>query len=271
MKSYRKIENKYGDRQYVIPEFVVKGKLPSVTTICNLMEKPALHPWFQKMPIEYFQEHLLDKILSGEFKAEEFKVTDASVISQEARKYADKKKNEAGDIGTKVHEFIHNFLVVAKAGDLPTSHFAITKDMKTPVDAFMDWWREYRVIPLEVEHEVWSSLGFAGTFDFSAKIGKRNQFIHVVEVKTGKYVYDDQIFQVAAYFHAYKERGGSPQKASILRLDKESGMPEFVTLRPKQLELYFDGFLALCQLWHTKKEIKNEGKSAKGSDSQAEL
>jgi len=95
-----------------------------------------------------------------------------------------------------------------------------------------------------------------------------NNPLYVVDIKTGKYIYDDQPMQLASYFYAAREKpllkNLIPEEAAILRLDKETGMPEFHHIPQQQLIIEYAKFLNLVQFWHLNEKVKEIKKSMKG-------
>jgi hypothetical protein len=56
--------------------------------------------------------------------------------------------------------------------------------------------------------------------------------------------------QLAAYQYAHEEMTGDKMDGvGILRLDKETGMPEWKELEMDKLSHYMDGFLCLLAYW----------------------
>lgn len=263
MPEYQRIE-KDDIRHYVIPE--LKGRqLPSSTTVLSLLSKPALIQWASNVGVEYIKEELIDRIISGEITLEQLRELDTVEIVKDAKKYHKQKKEQAGGIGSRAHHKIQDFVSEIMFGGKEVE-IEIEEDIEIPFKAFMKWWDENNVIPLAMEHTVWSQAagGYAGTLDLLAYINKP---LYVLDFKTGKYIYDDQPMQLASYFYAAVERpvlkGLIPEEAAILRLDKETGMPEFHHIPQSQLIIEQQKFLRLVEFWHLNEKVKEIKKSIK--------
>jgi len=225
-------------------------KLPSVTTILGLLSKPALIAWSANVGVDYIKENLIDKILKGEVSLEELKEIDTSEIVRQAKKYHKEKKEQAANIGSKVHHAIQKFLV-AKDGE----QVEVDEDIKKPFYAFLDWFESNKVEPIPefIEYTVWSEEGYAGTEDLVAYV---NGKLYLIDFKTSKAIYPEMVMQIAAYFYAFKERVPflEPEVGGILRLDKETGFPEFNEYEVAELEINQKKFLYLVKYWHLDKE-----------------
>jgi len=249
MTEYKRID-KDGIRHYPIPELDGR-KLPSSTTVIGILAKPALIQWSSNVGVDYFKQELLDKISSGEISADQLKEIDTSQIVKDAKAYHKEMKGRAADIGTRVHHKIQEFINITLDETKQEETVEIDEDIKKPFYAFLDWWESNQVHPAAQEMTVWSERGggYAGTLDF---LGSVNDVPYILDFKTGKYIYAESIMQVASYFFALKERQGKDElkNAGILRLDKETRLPEFRDIPLKELKHEFKKFLCLVEYWH---------------------
>src|SRR3972149_1088210 len=81
------------------------GRVPSVTTVLDIINKPALGPWYAKMERKAFE----DAILAIASKADSItteKLLDEVIKAVQGAKAADKAKGKAADIGTAAHAWI---------------------------------------------------------------------------------------------------------------------------------------------------------------------
>ena len=85
----------------------------------------------------------------------------------------------------------------------------------------------------------------------------------LLDYKTSKAVYDEYYMQCSAYREAHNETAVD-QKVSasaILRLDKETGMPEFDDCSGRDHDLDFARFKALTEYYHATKRAEDQFKS----------
>lgn len=78
-------------------------RMTGVTTVLGIIAKPALIGWASNMCADYI-------LANGKIKDEDFILVSKQTI-EEARKAHAKKKEAAGDIGTKIHEFINLWIM----------------------------------------------------------------------------------------------------------------------------------------------------------------
>ncbi|MBK5190958.1 MAG: hypothetical protein JJE19_05645 [Methanosarcinales archaeon] len=194
------------------------GILPSVTTILQLIPKPALEIWKQREPAW-------------------------RQISEQALK-----------VGSLVHEAIDAYL---KGDNLRLGEVLSTRcdEIEKPFSAFLRWKENSGFKPLSNELGIWSKRGYAGTADM---IGHINSKLYLVDLKTAKRIYPDYLLQVSAYRHAYEERTGERiEGLGILRLDKAEGFYEWKGYSEVDYESGLKAFLHLCEVWHSGQEVSN--------------
>jgi hypothetical protein len=89
--------------------------------------------------------------------------------------------------------------------------------------SYLAWRRAHAVEPVAAEVRVYSDeYEFAGTADLLARV---DGDLTIVDYKTSKGVYDEYLFQIAAYRHAHLEMGreSGPLGGLVLRFPKEDG------------------------------------------------
>lgn len=223
---------------------------PSVTTVLNVISKPALIPWAVKMEREAIRWAFLDWLtrLDGQtwqnWKPEQI----WSVIEEmtQARRAAEKEKTKAAEIGTAAHALIEWFTkrelglpVSIEPPDAPDA-------AQWAFMAWQDWARKVGFKPLESELVLYSTQhGYIGTADTIAWV---NNEPTLVDYKTGKAVYREAHLQNVAYRAAYAEQNGGQWLAGlVLRLPKVDTDPEFepvaVTAGPEAMSAFL-GFKA---------------------------
>lgn len=217
------------------------GILPSSTTILSLLSKPALMHWAVKQTVVYLGAKL-DEIREGALELTE---ENASQILKEAREYHQQLKDEAMDIGSQVHHLIEQYLL----GN-PYEHL-INEKTERPFEAFLEWQKEREFRLVKAEHSVWSKKKYAGTLDCVAYL---NDKLYIIDFKTSNAIYPEYLLQLASYWKAYEEMSGQKVKRlGILRLDKETGMPEWVEFNKKEANKAFRMFMYLVKFWWIKK------------------
>jgi hypothetical protein len=86
--------------------------------------------------------------------------------------------------------------------------------------AFLEWLGAHKVQSLDAERTVYG-YDWAGTLDLYCKFDGK---LYVIDYKSSKAIYDEMRYQVAGYRSAV----GDCEGCGILRLDKETGYPEWV-------------------------------------------
>src|SRR5438132_10267054 len=77
-------------------------QLPSVTTILDVIAKPALGPWYAKQERRYFETAMLEVLSKPGARDPEY-VLSAVVNAVGGVKAADREKQRAATIGTAIH------------------------------------------------------------------------------------------------------------------------------------------------------------------------
>lgn len=203
-------------------------KLPSVTTILSLLDKPALVQWAANTSAEYIAERV---------QALPELTTDAILsICESAKKEFRKVSRKAMDIGTTVHTAVEQYI---KTGATPLSP---SDEVLSAFIAFLEWEKANNVKYLQTELTIYGD-GYAGTLDLLCNLGGKT---YVVDFKTSTGIWPEMSLQLAAYRHAVN---ADVQGHGILRLDKVTGFPEwrdFSDTYEKDLQ----AFLLLRDFWH---------------------
>ena len=165
-------------------------KAESVTTILNVIAKPALVQWSAKMASEYIERNLVPGKAYDEIEIKDL-CRKASFAHRE-------HKQTAADIGSLVHEWIETFIKMkGKMGN------PMHPEVKAGIEAFKQWIEENHVEFHESEQKVYSrKYNFSGTFDFIATVnGKRM----MGDIKTSSGIYNEMFLQTSAYQLARQE------------------------------------------------------------------
>jgi hypothetical protein len=217
-------------------------ELPSVTTILDVLDKPALRQWSANCACNYIKENYYDKIHR-----------DILYELLNEAKYAYKNvSKEALDIGSTVHKMIEDYIKTGKDQN------SDNEKVQNGFLAFLEWEKENIKKWIKSEHEVYNfDIGYAGTLDAIAEL--KNNKIYVIDFKSSKGFYDGYDMQIAAYRMSVKDIDiYGIDGMGVLRLDKETGMPEFKDYS-KCYDQKAHAFIALVDYWYKAKNrrLKN--------------
>lgn len=224
-------------------------RFPSVTTILQAINKPALVNWAAK------EERTMVLDCSANLYEDVASISKMSrmawLTTMEFRLGKEKAHRKllakAGELGSQTHEMIEW-----------TLHKMMGREMGAPPKiqdkamwAFMaweDWAKSVDLKPLLIEQVVYSrKYGFAGTLDLLAEIKGK---VTVVDWKTGKAVYDEAHLQNAAYRVAIREmRHADPVAGMMVRLPKVETDPEFEVVEAEPEAACFEAFLHVKSVW----------------------
>lgn len=175
--------------------YTLDGKpLNGVTTVLGVVDKPWLTPWALNISLAYITKNLK-------------KLDDLDRVLSEAKKEPFKRRDLAGDIGTKFHKWVEEYIKNGAS--------TISKDIKPMVDNFLLWVTTNDVKFLQSEKRMYSEkYWIAGTADFTCMIkGKK----YVGDLKTGKGIYDRiPFFQTAGYRLMLEEMGEKNYHGSVI-------------------------------------------------------
>lgn len=226
-----------GSRRYVHP--VTRETYPSVTTILDVISKPALIPWAARQAATYAVENW-----------ETLTLAEPLDRIAEIRDAHERTASTAADKGDLVHDLIDAWSRGEPFAEYP-------KTVTAFVDQFILFMMEMRPVFLENEVTLWSRThGFAGTADWVAEI---DGITVLGDNKTGKRVYPEAALQLAALAGC----------DCIIRGDgTEEPIPEFgqlmvLHIRPRSWRLHevrgretaFKTFLAARGIWEWNNQV----------------
>jgi len=198
-----------------------KGKrVPGTTTITGLLAKPQLVAWANRLGLEGI----------------------------DSTKYRD----EAADVGMLAHAMIQSRL---QGEELDMSAYSpINVDLATnAVLSFLEWEKQHTIEPILLEKPFVSDIrNYGGTIDCYCLL---DGVPTLLDFKTGKAIYDEFFFQLAAYKELLIENSYKVERCRILRIgrDETEGFEErSVTETGK----YFKVFECLLSVYQLKKELK---------------
>lgn len=157
-------------------------RVPSVTTILGVIDKPALVPWANRMGRQGI----------------------------DTRTYVD----ELAAVGTLAHYRIECLLTERRPDFTGWTQDQMAKSLHAVVK-FREWASDNNVEVIATELPLVSEVHrYGGMIDVLAKV---NGVPAVIDIKTGKAVYDDHRHQVAAYFHLAAQHGYAPRCAYVVQ------------------------------------------------------
>lgn len=208
--------------------------VPGVTSILQVIGKPALIPWAAGMA----SDHFLYAVKSGR--------SDYAMIHKESKNAHRKKASDAADIGKNVHSYAECYFKKLPVPALETDQ------AKRGVEAFHKWTDSHNIKVIASERRVFSQkFYYAGTCDFVAEI---DGVLGVGDIKTSSGIYPEMRLQTAAYQHAMEEENEIKFPVRwIIRFDKKTG--EFEAKSFYNFDLDFAAFNAALNLYKSLKTI----------------
>jgi hypothetical protein len=225
---------------------------PSVTTILNVLNKPALVEWAVKCAANYVEENLKLLLTGNSFSIEQvFKVV------EQARTAHDRVREEAAEIGTNVHDFLAAYWKGYVSGVCPP--MPEHEKEKNCINAALDWFQEHNLKPVKVEEAQYSRLHkICGRPDW---IGYVDGTFSVLDYKSTKFLYPEVCLQETAYAMMHAEEFGElPATRYGLRLDKETGEFEARKYKPETYELDKETFLSVFRIYDRMKHLRRKEK-----------
>jgi len=155
---------------------------PSVTTILDIVAKPALGPWYAKEERRYFEAAMLDVLSKPGARDPEY-VLAAVAEAVSGVKAADRAKQQAATIGTAMHAGIE-WAVRTQLGEDAGPEPRLPDAAAWAVESWKDWAKSVALEPLGIERTVYCEVcGYAGTLDLYARV---SGVLTVLDWKSGK-------------------------------------------------------------------------------------
>lgn len=217
--------------------------IPGVTTILNVLNKPALMPWVAKMCGTWLEDNW-GRIQKAPDDAQE-------LLIKEMKSHYRQRTEEAADIGTLAHQWIERFI---RGADEP---MPADERAAQSVQAFLDWWHAHKIEVLHSEKILFSQTHwYAGTVDLIAMI---DDVLTLADFKTSSGIYDEMALQLSAYSLAYNEEHGEfPDQRLIIRLPKDKPGCEIKAF-PNHVQDN-EAWLAARKLHRWQTRMKEQGK-----------
>lgn len=252
-------------------------EFPSVTTIDCRDKSAQLMAWAVNTMADYLKGEYqkLDEVFSNEDEIDP-ELFYYNIVDHAKKHYRD-LATEAAGIGSEVHDAIEQFV---KHGEIKEEFSC--PEAQNSFNAFLEWSDENVEYYIESERVVFSEQhGYAGCLDAIAQMKVNKLFPKggkfLVDFKTSKAIYDSMVMQLAAYCGARSEMYGTYKYrntdgeilveeyekididgAGIIRIDKETGLPEWKNFTDK-LDRQYDAFILLVRFFYVEKyrQLKN--------------
>ena len=199
-----------------------KVRVPGVTTILNILNKPALIYWSWNLGMQRI----------------------------DYRKYRDKM----ADIGTLTHLMILEHLS-SKEQDYSEYSKAEIEKAENCMLSFFEWEKTNKIKPILLETPLVSELhSYGGTIDCYCQL---NDVPTLIDFKTGKAIYDEMMYQVSAYKQLLVEHKKPVEQVKILRVgrDEDEGFEDRLC---KNMDLNWNVFSYCLNIYQTVKKIKDD-------------
>jgi hypothetical protein len=227
---------------------ILEGKeYISITNALESISKPALIGWAAKVEKEACIEAAVKLHADWENLIEVSENYKQVLIERIGKqKQSTKLASAAAEIGTATHSLVEWWArkkIGLDVGPRPT----VGEKSEWGYMAFEDWAKEHSFKPIRSEMVVYSHVHeIAGTLDLLGYIDGKLQ---IVDIKTGKAVYDEAKLQCSAYFKCLKEMNHDCENSAIiLRLPKVEDDPEFEPVPVTNLDEHFQTFLHAKEL-----------------------
>jgi len=226
---------------------------PSVTTVLDIVAKPALGPWYAKEERRYFEAAMLEVLSKPGARDPEFVLT-AVAEAVSGVKAADRAKQQAATIGTAMHAGIE-WALRTQLGEDPGPEPRLPDAAAWAVESWKDWAKSVALEPLAIERTVYCEVcGYAGTLDLYARV---SGVLTVLDWKSGKAIYPEAFLQNIAYRHAATRRGMPSAQGLIVRLPKYQDDPAWEAM-PVPEALTVEDFRAALRLWRWQRRMAGQ-------------
>jgi hypothetical protein len=200
------------------------GKIvPGVTTPLNLLAKPALVPWSNRLGLQGI----------------------------DVTKYVDDK----ADIGTLGHAFSTDYLMGVETDTSHYDNHQISAAQNAAL-SFFKWLETNPITPILVEGQLVSeTYQYGGTVDIYCL---HNGLYELIDLKTGSGIWPEHTYQIAAYTHLLEENGFKVDQCRLLnipRTEDESFLEKLYT--DLELGLGWEVFNNCLNIYQLKKELKH--------------
>jgi PD-(D/E)XK nuclease superfamily protein len=222
-----------GRHQYDVEISGEWTRVPSVTQITSLLDKPALVHWAGNQQLEEDIETAW-RLLRAGLGADQATAMGRDVFESAFREASGevrawrKTSSKAKDLGGEVHALIEHYLGVRMGIADPGNPPAASDAAMSVYAGFERWARESRLQPIRFESKVFSlKHRYAGRMDL---LGYCEERLEIIDWKTvsdsffkKREPYDEHVLQVTGYAEALREMGAPLPGRRILYIPKTEG------------------------------------------------
>ena len=156
-------------------------KIVGVTTVIDVLDKPALRQWYANEAAKRVVDEW-DRIVG---MAPSERLEFVKYGARDVMRAAALRGTQIHDLGEKVTH--------GEPVDVPDEH-------KGPVEAYARFLDEWDIEPIASETPLFNATHrYGGTADLWCRVGRRDNAVALLDIKTGKGVYDEVGLQLAAY------------------------------------------------------------------------
>tara|TARA_R110000796_G_scaffold97550_2_gene204605 strand:+ start:1315 stop:2142 length:828 start_codon:yes stop_codon:yes gene_type:complete len=231
--------------------YVDEKRVPGVTTITHLCDKPQLAYWLKTTPLKALHDKV-EQCLATSDPIDGLKLKN---MYDDSLKACDYVRDQAGDIGTIVHDLFEK-IVQNKPYIPPTDEKVLSS-----LNHLMLWYKSQKVVVEVQEKKLYSKkYGYAGTLDLICTMnGKKTKYL--LDLKTSNYITEDMMYQLHAYRQAYLEETGEKiNKLGIIKAPKTSDKSMEIMIVNYSPQ-YLKGFLGLLEQHRCKSIFKLDNKN----------
>jgi len=209
-------------KAHVIYKLEDGTKVPGVTTVLGLLNKPALVIWANRLGLQGI----------------------------DSSKYRD----AMAEVGTLAHQMVVDYFNDVKTDTTDYSENQINL-AENCLLSFWEWEKGHKIEVIMAEKQLVSTeYGFGGTIDCFCKLDGQPTLL---DFKTGKAIYPEMMYQLAAYEQLLAEDRHSVEIIRILRIgrDEDEGFEE---RQVGDTSKYFDIFKHCLAIYNLQKDIRKE-------------
>ena len=219
--------------------------LPSVTTVLQVLAKPALIGWSTKTALEKAQREI-QALQLGELGEDWLEK-----ICKSASRYPDEVASTSALFGTRAHDYLSLLLCSDEdKGLMP----APADDLRPVVDGFLKWQDSVDIEICLTEVAVANpSAGYAGTID-AIGLDRETRKLVVLDWKTGNSIWPEAALQAAAYAGAVSEIVFEPVDSWVVRFLRDRPGHE-----TKEVNSYaaLEAFISANDTWKSMRSKKS--------------
>jgi len=215
-------------------------KLPSVTQITGIIDKPALIHWAVNQTADRIGE-----LWQPERPYSEAQIT-AAIGDAKGARY--RTSQRALNIGSQAHDWIEQYIKAKLFGFDPPEN-PDYPPVRNATDSFLEWESQHDVEYISSERKVFSREHmYSGTADIDFIVDEKRI---AGDLKTSKGIYPEYKLQVAAYAAALAEEDGTNYDGlMIVRVPKDGTEVELEY--DEDIAGHFSVFLSCLAIWRWK-------------------